>query len=257
MCAANGLLEAHLGDKTPEAAKASSAERFVNLHYKLLARQEQATNGNGAPTDEQEQPPQQQQQRDDVQNREKVAQQQPRLNERKLFPPSRTQVPVLPQPQPQPQPQPAPAPALQPQPAPPALTASNVANLSKASFAHCASWPPPAHTNQPQSLPPFMSLGPGSAAAAAGVVAGVLAASDVPAPPAAWWMSNMANMASIANPNADPTVSPLRPQPAFPPQPKLTPQIQSAQQGTNPDLNFELLGMNLGDLWADYSWEDL
>lgn len=37
MCAAFGLLEAHLGTRSPEAAKAASAERFVNLHYKLLA----------------------------------------------------------------------------------------------------------------------------------------------------------------------------------------------------------------------------
>ncbi|KJZ80454.1 hypothetical protein HIM_00304 [Hirsutella minnesotensis 3608] len=40
MCAALGLLEAHLGTKTPEAAKSTSAERFVNLHYRLLANQE-------------------------------------------------------------------------------------------------------------------------------------------------------------------------------------------------------------------------
>ncbi|KAL2205428.1 C6 zinc finger domain-containing protein [Sarocladium strictum] len=40
MCAALGLLEAHLAVKTPEAAKSSSAERFVNLHHKLLANQE-------------------------------------------------------------------------------------------------------------------------------------------------------------------------------------------------------------------------
>ncbi|KAL7799754.1 hypothetical protein V8C37DRAFT_365349 [Trichoderma ceciliae] len=40
MCAALGLLEAHLGTKTTEVAKSTSAERFVNLHYKLLANQE-------------------------------------------------------------------------------------------------------------------------------------------------------------------------------------------------------------------------
>ncbi|KAJ3957976.1 hypothetical protein N0V92_005468 [Colletotrichum tropicale] len=40
MCSSLGLLEAHLGTKTTEQAKASSAERFVNLHYKLLANQE-------------------------------------------------------------------------------------------------------------------------------------------------------------------------------------------------------------------------
>ncbi|KAL2196012.1 fungal-specific transcription factor domain-containing protein [Corynascus similis CBS 632.67] len=40
MCAAFGLLEAHLGVKTPEAAKAASAERFVHLHWKLLSGQD-------------------------------------------------------------------------------------------------------------------------------------------------------------------------------------------------------------------------
>ena len=40
MCAALGLLEAHLGTKPPEVAKSTSAERFVNLHYRLLANQE-------------------------------------------------------------------------------------------------------------------------------------------------------------------------------------------------------------------------
>lgn len=39
MCAALGLLETHLGIKTAEAAKASAAERFIALHYKLLAYQ--------------------------------------------------------------------------------------------------------------------------------------------------------------------------------------------------------------------------
>ncbi|KAH8177904.1 fungal specific transcription factor domain-containing protein [Sarocladium implicatum] len=42
MCAALGLLEAHLAVKSPEAAKSTSAERFVNLHHKLLANQEQS-----------------------------------------------------------------------------------------------------------------------------------------------------------------------------------------------------------------------
>jgi len=40
MCAAVGLLEAHLNVRTSEAAKAASAERFINLHYKLLAGQD-------------------------------------------------------------------------------------------------------------------------------------------------------------------------------------------------------------------------
>lgn len=53
MCAALGLLEAHLGTKEPEVAKSTSAERFVNLHYRLLANQEppvpgEAVTGPGA-----------------------------------------------------------------------------------------------------------------------------------------------------------------------------------------------------------------
>ncbi|OTB04572.1 hypothetical protein M426DRAFT_320688 [Hypoxylon sp. CI-4A] len=39
MCAAYGLLETHMGIKTSEAAKAAAAERFISLHYKLLAFQ--------------------------------------------------------------------------------------------------------------------------------------------------------------------------------------------------------------------------
>ncbi|KAI1431560.1 hypothetical protein GGR50DRAFT_697913 [Xylaria sp. CBS 124048] len=39
MCAAYGLIESHLGLKTPEAAKAQAAERFINLHYRLLSYQ--------------------------------------------------------------------------------------------------------------------------------------------------------------------------------------------------------------------------
>ncbi|KAG6100330.1 hypothetical protein E4U30_004919 [Claviceps sp. LM220 group G6] len=42
MCAALGLLEAHLGTKTAEAAKSTSGERFVNLHHRLLENQEPA-----------------------------------------------------------------------------------------------------------------------------------------------------------------------------------------------------------------------
>lgn len=40
LCAALGLLEAHLGTKTAEEARSTAAERFVNLHYRLLANQE-------------------------------------------------------------------------------------------------------------------------------------------------------------------------------------------------------------------------
>ena len=43
MCAALGLLEAHLGAKPTEEAKSSSAERFVRLHHQLIHNQEQAT----------------------------------------------------------------------------------------------------------------------------------------------------------------------------------------------------------------------
>lgn len=49
MCAALGLLEAHLGTKTPEVAKSTSAERFVNLHYRLLANQEPPVSGDQVP----------------------------------------------------------------------------------------------------------------------------------------------------------------------------------------------------------------
>jgi len=40
LCSALGLLEAHLGLKTPEQAKAASAERFVNMYYSLISNQE-------------------------------------------------------------------------------------------------------------------------------------------------------------------------------------------------------------------------
>ncbi|TGJ82182.1 hypothetical protein E0Z10_g6585 [Xylaria hypoxylon] len=39
MCAAYGLIETHLELKTPDAAKAQAAERFIGLHYKLLSYQ--------------------------------------------------------------------------------------------------------------------------------------------------------------------------------------------------------------------------
>ena len=40
MSSALGLLEVHLGFKTSDEAKESSAERVINLHYKLLANNE-------------------------------------------------------------------------------------------------------------------------------------------------------------------------------------------------------------------------
>ncbi len=53
MCAALGLLEAHLGTKSAEAAKAGSAERFVNLHYKLLAGQDPPSSQQPPPSSQQ------------------------------------------------------------------------------------------------------------------------------------------------------------------------------------------------------------
>ncbi|KAH8878650.1 hypothetical protein GQ53DRAFT_858426 [Thozetella sp. PMI_491] len=53
MCAALGLLEAHLGTKSSEAAKAASAERFVNLHYKLLAGQDPPSSQQPPPSSQQ------------------------------------------------------------------------------------------------------------------------------------------------------------------------------------------------------------
>lgn len=50
MCAALGLLEAHLGTKSPEVAKSTSAERFVNLHYRLLANQEPPVSSGQGPS---------------------------------------------------------------------------------------------------------------------------------------------------------------------------------------------------------------
>lgn len=40
LCAARELLAVHLGEKTPEAAKAAAAERFVNMHLRILALQD-------------------------------------------------------------------------------------------------------------------------------------------------------------------------------------------------------------------------
>lgn len=40
MCAAYGLLETHLGVKSAQMARSTCAERFINLHYRLMAGQE-------------------------------------------------------------------------------------------------------------------------------------------------------------------------------------------------------------------------
>ncbi|KAJ2894002.1 C6 zinc finger domain-containing protein [Zalerion maritima] len=57
MCAAYGLLEAHLGLKTTQEAKAASAQRFVDLHYKMVGGAP-AVGVNGAPLAMGGQPPQ-------------------------------------------------------------------------------------------------------------------------------------------------------------------------------------------------------
>jgi hypothetical protein len=51
MCAALGLLETHLGSKTSDEAKAASAERFISLHYKLLAYQVSQPSSQQQPAD--------------------------------------------------------------------------------------------------------------------------------------------------------------------------------------------------------------
>jgi hypothetical protein len=50
MCSALGLVETHLGIRTAEAAKAASAERFINLHYRMIAAQEPPALAGGAAT---------------------------------------------------------------------------------------------------------------------------------------------------------------------------------------------------------------
>lgn len=62
MCAAYGLLETHLGIKDSQAAKSSSAERFINLHYRLLAGQEPPVMGSHTAQAQQQQQQQHQQQ---------------------------------------------------------------------------------------------------------------------------------------------------------------------------------------------------
>jgi hypothetical protein len=47
LCAALGLLQAHLGLKTAETAKAHSAERFIKIHYRLLSWQDPPTSNAG------------------------------------------------------------------------------------------------------------------------------------------------------------------------------------------------------------------
>ncbi|CAK7202253.1 hypothetical protein SEUCBS139899_004975 [Sporothrix eucalyptigena] len=244
MCAATGLLEAHLGDKTPEAAKASSAERFVNLHYKLLARQE-LQNGTGDADGPQQ----------DAQDQQALQQQQQPLQ---LPPPQQQQqqpTQALPSPQQQrrmPPPQMQQAQALrqqqllqqqqqqqQQQQSKLGPLSNGVSDLNKASLLPLSLLdhdPNTTTTSDPRSNRSMQHITPFLPMTQPATTASVDAA--MPAPPAAWWMSNIANMSSIANPNADPT-------------------IQAAQQVVNPDFNYELLGLNLGDLWADYSWEDM
>ncbi|EFX05764.1 c6 zinc finger domain containing protein [Grosmannia clavigera kw1407] len=176
MCAATGLLEAHLGQKTPEAAKASSAERFVNLHCKLLVRQDG---------------PQQQQQ---------DQQDEPERHEQRQAPP-----------------------LLQPQ-----LPQSLLAPPAKMTMGILGN----EVLDRPKPTAPFFSMSQGSSQGG-----GIGMGPDAIQPTTAWWMANMANMASMANPNADAS------------------QIQ-IPQGLNSEFNVELMGLSLGNLWADYSWEE-
>lgn len=170
MCAAYGLLETHLGNKESQAAKSSSAERFVNLHYRLLAGQE---------------PPMM----------------------------SQGQQPQGPQ------------------------------NMANGNNANGNGMPRPGETMdglRPKSITPFMAInqqqGPGP---------GVEIGPGAPGTP--WWLLNTDPAVSfffffarflfhkrLANPSRS--------------------QVQQQQQVINPELNMELLGFNLGDLWAD-TWE--
>ncbi|KIH94348.1 hypothetical protein SPBR_05575 [Sporothrix brasiliensis 5110] len=264
MCAATGLLEAHLGDKTPEAAKASSAERFVNLHYKLLARQEQpqTTNRDGVqgqqgqqgqqgskdPQEDQtprqallQQQPQPQQPQQPAQAQQQQLSQQPSLpspqQQRRMPPPhiqqaqAMRQQQMLQQQQQQQQQQSTPPP-------PHSSGANGVSDLTKVRRTPPTPSPPPFTVSRDQPANTRQQMTPFLAMTQASATPGVIDAA-MPAPPAAWWMTNFANMSSTANPNADPTA------------------LQAAQQVVNPDFNYELLGLNLGDLWADYSWEDI
>ena len=298
MCAATGLLEAHLGDKTPEAAKASSAERFVNLHYKLLARQEQqpggpsagdtGTNGTGANGthgtngtngtngatqallngNSEHQDDEQQQQQPLPRLHQLQAPRDSRLA-RTMHPMQTTMTGHAS----------ASAQAQTQARVQQGLMASLSAHTSGAAAASAAATtmnsssklrsllnggPDVAKASTAaQSLTPYMPMTQAQAqaqatsatTAATGIVAG-LASPDVAGPPAAWWVSNIANMSSIANPNADPTVHPPRLSHTVSPFP-LTAAQQLQVPAVNPDFNYELLGLNLGELWADYSWEDI
>ncbi|KAL1909129.1 hypothetical protein Sste5344_005011 [Sporothrix stenoceras] len=221
MCAATGLLEAHLGDKTPEAAKASSAERFVNLHYKLLARQEQQTaNGEGQKQTEEDQSQQQ-----DLPQQQQLQVQQPPSQQRPLQSPQQQRRMLPPQMQQAMRQQQQMLQQQQQQQQQHNVNGNGVNGGVNGNGVNGVS-------DLTKHITPFLPMT--QATSTPGVVDAAM-----PAPPAAWWMSNIANMSSIANPNADSTA------------------IQAAQQVVNPDFNYELLGLNLGDLWADYSWEDM
>ncbi|CAK7273594.1 hypothetical protein SEPCBS57363_005729 [Sporothrix epigloea] len=231
MCAATGLLEAHLGDKTPEAAKASSAERFVTLHCKLLARQEWQTGTSDVTTDavpviedrDSQQEDSQGQQARQLQHQPHQILPLPQLQQNQQPPrralPSPSQCRVLPHQTQQAQVQ--------------ALRQQQMLNQQQQQQQQQPKLgPPPEVSDLTKHMTPFLPL------SQPGTTPGGLVDTAMPALPAAWWMSNIANMSSIANPNADPN-------------------IQAAHQMVSPSFNYELLGLNLGDLWADYSWEDV
>ncbi|KAJ0125260.1 hypothetical protein J7T55_006605 [Diaporthe amygdali] len=190
MCAAYGLLETHLGIKDSQTAKSSSAERFINLHYRLLAGQEPPVLG-----------PQQQQQ---------IAAAQAQHSQQQ----------------------------------------SGGTNLPPRAEG-------PSLLERAKTITPFLHPGmPVTAATAAGGVGGppVSGGGDVAGLPSTpWWLAA-----------ADPTVS-LPPDGAGPvhgPAPERSSNRDSSQmqmqqpQGTlNPEFNMEMLGFNLGELWAVDTWD--
>jgi hypothetical protein len=62
LCAARELLAVHLGEATPEVAKAAAAERFVNMHLRILAMQDNPPSSSAATGAQRQQQQQQQQQ---------------------------------------------------------------------------------------------------------------------------------------------------------------------------------------------------
>lgn len=180
MCAAYGLLETHLGIKESQAAKSSSAERFINLHYRLLAGQEPPVL------------PQQQLQQQMAVAQQHTAQQQNGTGGLQLRPDG------------------------------------------------------PSLLDRAKSITPFLQ---GTSAGGGVPVAGANGdVSGMPVTP--WWLAA-----------ADPAVSvrPILGRGYHGPRTEAltlsSEQLQAAQPTLNPELNMEVLGMNLNDMWAVDAWE--